>query len=113
MALDLKQLIHSENAANIMLVVSAADLKTLLDDAINFAIKTNKEREEPSYYTRQELADKLHISLVTLNRWRDNGLLPEPVIIDRHVLYDKAKVRNTLANNKKIYRKLTLNRVAL
>ena len=65
-----------------------------------------KEQDEPEYYTREELADVLHVSLVTLGRWRESGLLPEPVKMDGRVLYDKAKVRDMIENNYKLKRKL-------
>ena len=111
--MDLRELIHSPQAASIQLVVSAQDLAKLLDDAMAFAMKTMKEREEPDYYTRQELADKLHISLPTLQRWRDRGRLPEPVTIDGRVLYDKAKVRDVINGNRKIRIKLNNKNIQL
>lgn len=111
--MDLKEIIHSSQAPQIMLVVSAADLRELLDDAMAFAIKTIKEREEPEYYTREELAEKLHISLVTLQRWRKDGKLPEPITIDGRVLFDKAKVRDVLNNNYKISIKVKRNNIQL
>ena len=77
--MDLNTIIRSENAEKIQLVVNAKDLRDLLDGAMAFAMKTITERDEPDYYTRQELADKFHVSLVTLGRWVDGGKLPEPV----------------------------------
>ena len=110
---DLKTLIHSDQAGSILLVVSANDLRQLLEDAMDFAMKTIKEREEPSFYTRDELADKLHVSLVTLNRWRKEGRIPEPVTIDGRVLFDKAKVRDMLNSNYKMQHKLSNKNVQL
>lgn len=109
----LKDYMNADNAANIMLVVTAKDLKELLQDAMDFAINAIKEHKEPSYYTRQELADKLHISLVTLQRWRSDGLLPEPTVIDRHVLFNKAEVRDMLNANRRLSRKLASSGVLL
>ena len=80
---------------------------------MDFAMKTIKEREEPSFYTRDELADKLHVSLVTLNRWRKEGRIPEPVTIDGRVLFDKAKVRDMLNSNYKMQHKLSNKNVQL
>ncbi len=111
--MSLLELIQSKDAGNTLLVVSAADLGKLADDLIAFATKKIKEREEPDYYTRQELADKLHISLVTLGRWKDKGLIPEPVTIDGRVLYDKAEVRDKVNGNRKLVRKLNQNNIAL
>ena len=110
---DLKTIMNSPQAGNTLLVVSAADLRTLLEDMMNFTIKTIKEHDEPSYYTRDELAQKLHISLVTLGRWRKEGKLPEPVTIDGRVLFDKAKVRTSLESCYKLSLKLKHNNVQL
>lgn len=111
--MDLSTIIHSENSANIMLMVSAKDLGDLLDRAMQFAMKTMKERDEPDYYTREQLAQKLHVSLVTLNRWRQAGKLPEPVTIEGRVLYDKAAVRDTISSNVKALRTVRSKNITL
>lgn len=111
--MSLLELIQSKDAGNTLLVVTAKDLGKLADDLIAFATKKIKEREEPDYYTRQELADKLHVSLVTLQRWRDKGRLPEPVTIDGRVLYDKAEVRDMITSNRKLMQKLNQKNIAL
>lgn len=99
--MDLNAIIRSENAANIQLVVNAKDLRDLLDGAIAWGMKTIKERDEPTYYTREELAEKvLHVSQPTLLSYRKKGWLPDPVTIGGRVLYDKAKVREAMANGK-------------
>ena len=99
--MDLNTLIHSENAGNIQLVVNAKDLRDLLDGAIAFAMQRIKEQDEPTYYTRNELAAVLHVSQPTLLEYRKKGIIPEPVKINGRVLYDKAQVRNVLAKNMK------------
>jgi predicted DNA-binding transcriptional regulator AlpA len=111
--MDLNSLIRSDNAANIQLVVNAKDLRDLLDSAMAFAKKEIKERDEPDYYTRDELAAKLHVSLVTLNRWRNDGRIPEPVTIDGRVLYDKAEVRDMINGNRKLTHKLNQKGITL
>ena len=91
--MDLNAIIRSEQAANIQLVVSAQDLRELIDKAIEFATKKIKERDEPSYYSREELLEVLHVTDPTLNEYRKRGLIPEPIkIAGGKVLYDKAKV---------------------
>ena len=111
--MDLHSLIHSDNAANIQVVINAKDLRDFADQLMAYATKTIKERDEPEYYTREELAKKLHVSLVTLNRWRDDGKLPEPVTIEGRVLYDKAEVRDAINSNYKALRKLTSKNITL
>lgn len=94
--MDLNSIIRSDNAANIQLVVNAKDLRDLLDGAMAFAMKKIKERDEPTYYTREELAGILHVSQPTLLEYRKKGLIPEPIKIGDRVLFDKAKVREAI-----------------
>lgn len=105
--MDLTTLIHSENADKIQLVVSAKDLRELLDRAMQFAIQQQQERDEPKYYTREELRDDvLHCSDPTLRNYRKKGIIPEPITIGGRVLYDKAEVRKAMSNlkNKKYFK---------
>lgn len=98
--MDLNSIIRSENAASIQLVVNAKDLRDLIDTAMEFASKKIKERDEPEYYSREELAMLLHVSQPTLLNYRKKGILPEPVTIEGRVLYDKAKVRESIDGGK-------------
>ena len=103
--MDLNSIIRSDNAASIQLVVNAKDLRDLLDGAMAFAMKKIQERDEPTYYTRDELLELLHVSDPTLNNYRKKGLIPEPVTIEGRVLYDKAEVRKAIENNRRKFRK--------
>lgn len=99
--MDLNALIYSENAANIQVVVNAKDLRDFADSLIAFATKKIQERDEPTYYTREELLELLHVTDPTLNKYREKGLIPEPHKIDGgKVLYDKAKVHEALASGR-------------
>ena len=91
--MDLNALIYSDNAANIQVVVNAKDLRDFADSLMEFATKKIKERDEPTYYSREELLEVLHVTDPTLNDYRKRGLIPEPIkIAGGKVLYDKAKV---------------------
>lgn len=91
--MDLNALVYSDNAASVQLVISAKDLRDFADNLIEFATKKIKERDEPTYYSREELLDVLHVTDPTLNEYRKRGLIPEPIkIAGGKVLYDKAKV---------------------
>lgn len=99
--MDLNALIYSENAANIQVVVNAKDLRDFADSLIAFATKKIKEQDEPTYYTREELLELLHVTDPTLNKYREDGKIPEPVkIAGGKVLYDKAKVHEALTSGK-------------
>lgn len=90
-------LVYSDNAANVQLVISAKDLREFADNLMKFATQKIKERDEPTYYTREELMQLLHITDPTLNKFRRQGLLPEPIkIAGGRTLYDKAKVREAI-----------------
>ena len=108
--MDLTTIIHSENADKIQLVVSAKDLRELLDRAMQFAIQQQQERDEPKYYTREQLRDDvLHVSDATLRNYRKKGIMPEPITLGGRVLYDKAEVRKALDDKKnKKYFKLSV-----
>lgn len=94
--MDLHSIIYSEDAPQIQLVVNAKDLRDLLDGAIAWGMKTIKERDEPTYYTREELEKMLHVSSPTVYEYRKKGLLPEPIKIDGRVLFNKSEVREAL-----------------
>ena len=99
--MDLNALIYSENAANIQVVITAKDLRDFADSLIAFATKKIQEQREPTYYTREELLELLHVTDPTLNRYRERGLIPEPhKIAGGKVLYDKAKVYEALASGR-------------
>lgn len=103
--MDLNTIIRSDNAPGIQLVVSAKDLRDLIDTAMEFAMKTISERDEPKYYTREELLGLLHVSDPTLMKYRDKGLIPNPVTIGGRVLYDKAEVREAIQKNNRLLSK--------
>lgn len=98
--MDLNALIYSDNAANIQVVVSAKDLRDFADSLMAFATQKIKERDEPTYYTREELEELLHCSTPTLLSYRRQGLIPEPVTMGGKTLYDKAKVREAMTSGR-------------
>ena len=98
--MDLNALIYSDNAANIQVVVSAKDLRDFADSLMAFATQKMKERDEPTYYTREELEELLHCSAPTLLSYRRQGLIPEPVTMGGKTLYDKAKVREAMTSGR-------------
>ena len=97
--MDLHSIIYSDEASKIQLVINAKDLRDFAESLMAWGMKTIKERDEPTYYTREEMLQLLHVSDPTLANYRKKGLIPEPVTIKGRVLYDKAKVREALSNN--------------
>lgn len=98
--MNLNDLIHSPNASQIQVVISAEDLRKCFEDFTAWGMQRIKEQDSPEYYSRDELAGLLHVTAPTIIAWRKKGLLPEPVTIEGRVLYDKAKVREAIAKGK-------------
>lgn len=99
--MDLNAIIRSDNADKIQLVVNAKDLRDLLDGAMKFAMQTIKERDEPEYYTREEICELLHVSKPTLHNYRKKGLVPEPIKVDGgRVLFNKVDVHQAISSGK-------------
>lgn len=99
--MDLNAIIRSDNADRIQLVVTAKDLRDLLDGAMRFAVQTIKERDEPEYYSREEMCQLLHITLPTLYEYRKKGLVPEPVkVAGGRVLFNKGEVHKAISSGK-------------
>lgn len=98
--MDLNALMHSENAANIQVVISAKDLRDCFESWLKFATQKIKERDEPTYYTREELEGLLHITPPTLIKYRKEGRVPEPMLVGGKLLYDKAEVHRKIEEGK-------------
>jgi hypothetical protein len=61
----------------------------------DYAPKEAPAPEEPRYYTRDEVATMLHVSLTTLTKWRQAGTLT-PVKIGGRTLYPSESVKKAL-----------------
>lgn len=78
-------------------------LTGIISSAVNEAVQVlqagSKKPEEEILLTRKETADKLKISLVTLNDWSKRGLL-KSYIIGGRVLYKSKEVEASLGEVK-------------
>ena len=74
-------------------------LKAAISEAVKAEVEkinfNNKPIQEPEYITRKETAKILGVSLVTLNQWQKQGLVPAYRIASR-VRYKKAEVLKCL-----------------
>ena len=61
----------------------------------DYAPKEAPAPEEPRYYTRDEVATMLHVSLTTLTKWRQAGTLT-PVKIGGRTPYPSGSVKKAL-----------------
>ena len=90
----------ADGTPGVMLVVSAADLKNVVDDMCRAhdrrtADKLASQRERPTM-TRTEAAQALNITLSTLWRWDKMGYL-NPVRIGSKVLYRASDIESMLS----------------
>ena len=63
-----------------------SDIKRIVAEAIREAAPESKPKENPTYSTRKQVKDRLHISLPTLNRLKQDEILV-PCKIGGRVLY--------------------------
>lgn len=63
-----------------------ADIKRIVAEVIRESASEGKPKENPTYSTRKQVKDRLHISLPTLNRLKHDEILV-PYKIGGRVLY--------------------------
>ena len=80
------------------------DLRSIVAETIKEMTPKQKVVSEPEYLTRQETATKFKISLVTLNRLTNSGILTSYKIGGR-VLYRTDQIKTALSNNPKKHRR--------
>lgn len=81
-------------------VIEIETLKKIVGEAVADAISKHQPKtDEPQYITRNELANQLRVTLVTLWGWDKKGLLI-PHKIGNRVLYEKTEVEKSLATGK-------------
>jgi predicted site-specific integrase-resolvase len=54
------------------------------------------EIQEKLFESGQTVADRLGISMMTINRWCDRGLLPVPIILARQKYFERSAVDEKL-----------------
>lgn len=80
------------------------DLRSIFAETIKGIAPQQTIISEPEYLTRQETASKFKISLVTLNRLTNSGILTSYKIGGR-VLYRADQINSALSDNPKKYRR--------
>jgi hypothetical protein len=81
-------------------LIEIETLKKVVNEAVADAISKHQPKtDEPQYITRNELANQLRVTLVTLWNWQKKGLLT-PRKIGNRILYDEAEVNQALATGK-------------
>ena len=66
--LDINRLLQKEDRGSTLFMVSADDLKEWAESLIKDTIALVESKNEPKYYTREELSNILHVSVQTCSR---------------------------------------------
>ena len=82
-----------------LITLSVEDLQSIIKNAVGEVLQNSqpqqKENNEDSYLTRQQVAGYLHLSLTTLDTYTKEGLLTSYKIGHR-VLYKKSEINSSL-----------------
>jgi len=86
-----------------------AELKSIFKEAVkeelaNF-IPPVPQHNLPEYLTRIETAKLYRISLVTLNEWEKNGLMPKKITVNGRVRFRRDEILATLDTAKQLKHK--------
>lgn len=80
--------------------ITIGELTTVISETVsnevNRILSLQKQPQQPEYFTRKETAKLLGISLVTLNSWQKNGLVPA-YRINTRVRFKKEDVFKSLS----------------
>lgn len=78
--LNLQQLIHSEEAPNTIVMMTAEDLRKLIEDTNAYTRKCVEEQHQPRYFTQKDLTKLFGVSRTTIYNWEAEGKLPKPFV---------------------------------
>jgi hypothetical protein len=86
------------------ITLKVGELKALIVEAVQNAIAALPSVGEEALLVRKEVAAMFRISLVTLNEWMNEGLLPY-YAMNRRIYFKKSEVISALERFRKIGRK--------
>lgn len=86
------------------ITLKAGELKALIVEAVQGAIAALPSMGEEALLVRKEVAAMFRISLVTLNEWMNEGLLPY-YAMNRRIYFKKSELISALERFRKIGRK--------
>ena len=74
---NLQQILSSNEAPNTIVMMTAADLKKLIDDTNAYTRRAVEEQYQPRYYTASDLQKLFKVSRTTIYNWEKDGKLPQ------------------------------------
>lgn len=95
--IDLSILCNNRENDKIQLVVTAADLEKFASDLISADRQFVEKSLEPSYYSREELSQLLHVDKQTIQKYEERGLIKRYKVGNR-VLYNRMETIEAIAS---------------
>lgn len=104
--INIDRLLQTEEKGSTLFMVSADDLKEFAEILIEKTIKYVEGKYEPKYYTKEQLAETLHVTIQTIDSYCKKGIL-KPIkninpVSNRttRVLFDQREVRMVMSSNR-------------
>ena len=83
-----------------LIQVTPEELKNIINEILDFKLKeffsSNKSQQKPEFLSRKETKELLNVSFVTLNNWRNKGIL-EPNYLGNKPFYNKQQIIKQLS----------------
>lgn len=94
---SLQSLLNSPEASNTILMVSADQIKKLIDDVTANTRRIVEEQYQPRYFTIEDMKDLFKVSQSTIYNWVANGKIKAYKMEDGGRNYfDQAEVREAM-----------------
>lgn len=95
----MQSLLHSSEAPKTIIMMTAADLRKLIDDTNAWTKRVVEEQHQPRYFDIDDLMKLFKTSRTTIYNWMKQGKLPEPMTIEGtdKKLWDQAEIRDLVA----------------
>lgn len=76
--------------------ITSDDLRSIIADEVR---KAMAEKPAPRQYTREQVAEMLHVTLATIHNWVRAGRL-HPVKVSGRVLFSEEEINNLLSRRR-------------
>lgn len=101
--MNMQTLLHSNEAPNTIIMMTAEDLRKLIDDTNAWTRRVVEEQHQPRYFDINDLKELFKVkSIVTIYNWINEGKLPAPMQLEGtdKKLWDQAEIRDWVAAGK-------------
>ena len=100
--MNMHSLIHSYDAPNTLVMMTAADLQKLIEETNAYTRRCVEEQHQPRYFDIDDLMKLFKVGRTTIYNWMNQGKLPEPMAIpdSDKKLWDQTVIRDWVASGK-------------